>query len=164
MQANDRDGQMVLVQPHRARWLYVKIIHEPLYQEREGQTTKPTGKEAVDSVRYEALVKTVSLLRDGELTPGDARDLLKRGWGLRLHQRSEESIAAVVRGAVGVPAMIASNAADDEAQDAERLMAGLEKPAQPAIMDPMTGWLHEGEDRVATSVCSSRERTRSTTW
>ena len=57
----------------------MKIIHEPLYQEREGQTTKPTGKEAVDSVRYEALVKAVSLLKDGELTPGDARDLLKRG-------------------------------------------------------------------------------------
>ena len=66
VQGNDRDGQTVLVQPHRARWLYVKIVHEPLYQEREGQTTKPTGKEAVDSVRYEALVKTVSLLKDGE--------------------------------------------------------------------------------------------------
>ena len=104
VQANDRDGQIVLVQPHRARWLYVKIIHEPLYQEREGQTTKPTGKEAVDSVRYEALVKAVSLLKDGELTPGDARDLLKRGWGLRLYQRSEESIAAIAQGAIGVPA------------------------------------------------------------
>ena len=103
----------------------MKIIHEPLYQEREGQTTKPTGKEAVDSVRYEALVKAVSLLKDGELTPGDARDLLKRGWGLRLYQRSVESIAAIVRGVVGVPATIASNAADDEVQDVERLAAVL---------------------------------------
>ena len=46
VQANDRDGQIVLVQPHRARWLYVKIIHEPLYQEREGQTTKPVSSES----------------------------------------------------------------------------------------------------------------------
>ena len=81
VQANDRDGQTILVQPHRARWLYVKITHEPLYQGREGLQTKPGGKEAVDTVRYEALVKAVSLLRDGELAHGDARDLLKRGWG-----------------------------------------------------------------------------------
>ena len=56
VQANDRDGQTVLVQPHRARWLYVKITHELLYQGREGLQTKPGGREAVDTVRYEALV------------------------------------------------------------------------------------------------------------
>ena len=81
MLANDREGQTVQVQPHAGRWLYVKVVHVPLYQEPDGFTTKATGRDAVDTVRYEALVKTVSLLKDGELGHGDARDLLKRGWG-----------------------------------------------------------------------------------
>ena len=54
------------------------------------------------------MVKAVSLLRDGELTHGDARDLLKRGWGLKLHQRSEEAIAAIVRRAENSPRLIAN--------------------------------------------------------
>ena len=90
VQANDRDGQTVLVQPHRARWHYVKITHEPLYQSQEGLTTRSVGSEAVDSVRYEALMKVVSLLSDSELTPGDARDRDLRGGGARERRMNDE--------------------------------------------------------------------------
>ena len=62
---NDREAQTVLVQPHRARWMSVKIVHEPLFTGPRGLTSEPTGKQALDTVRYEALVKSVSLLRDG---------------------------------------------------------------------------------------------------
>ena len=108
MITNDRDGQTLLVQPHRGRWHFVKIVHEPLYQGPAGQTTRPTGREAVETVRYEALVKTVALLKDGELTHGDSRDLVNRGWGLELQQRSEEALAAISSQVTGAPQPLAS--------------------------------------------------------
>ena len=61
---NNRDDQSVLVQPYESQWMFVKIVHVPLYQSREGTTTEPTGMDAVDTVRYAALVKTVQLLRE----------------------------------------------------------------------------------------------------
>ena len=135
----------------------MKISHEPLYQGREGLQTKPGGKEAVDTVRYEALVKTVSLLRDGELTHGDARDLLKRGWGLKLHQRSEEAIAVIVQRAESFPQLIASGGSGGEGD--ERLSAVMEMPAQPAVLDPLTGLLHDkGEVLAAFQEKEERDR------
>ena len=48
-------------------------------------------------------MKTLSLLKDGELGHGAARDLLKRGWGLKILQNSEEALAAIAGSEIGVP-------------------------------------------------------------
>ena len=107
--ANDREAQTVLVQPHRARWMSVKIVHEPLFVGPRGQTTLLTGKQALDTVRYEALVKSVSLLRDGEVQAGDSRDLLVRGWSLKLTETVPgEAIAAVVESVRQAPVFLSS--------------------------------------------------------
>ena len=82
--SNDREGQVLHVQPHLAQWKFVKIVHVPLYQSRIGYTITPTGTDAVDTVRYEALTKVVQLLQDGGIGHADSRELLKRGWGLSL--------------------------------------------------------------------------------
>ena len=55
--ANDRPNQTITVQPYLSRWLFVKIVHIPLYHSPEGRTTRLTGTDATDTVRYEALVK-----------------------------------------------------------------------------------------------------------
>ena len=79
--SNDRQAQTIMVQPHRARWKSVKIVHDPLYMSPTGWTVTPTGKQLVATVRYEALVKAVSLLRDGELQAGHAREVLDAAGG-----------------------------------------------------------------------------------
>ncbi|MEC8021486.1 MAG: integrase zinc binding domain-containing protein, partial [Pseudomonadota bacterium] len=50
--SNDREGQTVQIQPHRAQWSLVKIVHRPLYQSRDGQVVAPIGVAAADTVRY----------------------------------------------------------------------------------------------------------------
>ena len=55
----------------------------------------------------------------------------------------------LVRGVTGVPRRIASDAVVDEAQEVERLGAATETPEQPAILDPLTGLLHDGGDVIA---------------
>jgi hypothetical protein len=61
------------------------LIHLPQYQTPEGYSTTATASpEARETVRYEALVLQVELLRGGELTYGSARTLSNRGWGLQM--------------------------------------------------------------------------------
>ncbi len=89
---NDRPGQYVLVQPHAAYWKNVKVVHLPLYQTSEGHSLKVSGKQAVETVLYQALVKTVRLLVEGEIGHADARELALRGWGLKLEEQDLEDV------------------------------------------------------------------------
>ena len=138
---NDREAQTVLVQPHRARWMSVKIVHEPLFIGPQGLTSTPTNKQALDTVRYEALVKSVSLLRDGEVQAGDSRDLLGRGWSLKLSEPVPgEAIAAVVESVRQAPFFLSScpmGSLDDSDQ-----IGVVRELDFPSILNPYTGQLH----------------------
>ena len=108
--SNDRQAQTIIVQPHRARWKSVKIVHDPLYVNPWGQTTALTGKQALDTVRYEALVKAVSLHKDGELQAGYSRDLLSRGWSLKFSESLPGEALASLTGSVRqAPFLLASS-------------------------------------------------------
>ena len=145
---NDREAQTVLVQPHRARWMSVKIVHEPLFTGPRGLTSANTGKQALDTVRYEALVKSVSLLRDGEVQAGDSRDLLVRGWSLKLSEAVPgEAIAAVVEGVRQAPLFL-SSCPIGSLDDSDRLGAVRELDF-PSFMNPYTGQLHGNGEVLA---------------
>ena len=115
--ANDRENQTITVQPYRSKWLFVKIVHRPLYQGPAGRTTEPTGTDAKDTVRYEALVKKVSLLSDGEIGHSDSRELLKGNWMLRTYERQPgEALATLVCSASPPPFSLASLREDESTQ------------------------------------------------
>ena len=89
-----REGQQVVVQPHKGVWRLVRLVHLPQYQTPDGySTTVTSAPEARETVRYEALVLQVELLKGGELAYGSARTLSNRGWGL--HMDLEERLAGL---------------------------------------------------------------------
>ena len=158
--ANDRAGQTITVQPYRSSWLYVKIVHRPLYQGSSGHTTTPTGKDATDTVRYEALVKRVSLLKDGEIGHSDSRELLKGNWMLKLHEkRPGEALAALVCSAPLPLGALASMREDEDAQVAN-VKLGPTPNDLPAIMNTTTRLLHDGHEVVAAFSDHHRDRKR----
>ena len=71
--ANDRETQVVQVQPHAGCWDRVKVVHRSYYQTRAGYVLEVADQMAVQTVSYAALVKKVQLLKDGELGQADAR-------------------------------------------------------------------------------------------
>ena len=71
----------MIVQPYSATWGGMKVIHRPCFQTPEGYAEEG-AREAMEVVRYEALVEPVDLLTGGELRHGIARRLCDRGWGL----------------------------------------------------------------------------------
>ena len=61
------------------------MAHALLWQSRSGYSLDPSaGELARETVRYEALVFEVELLKSGELSLGSARTLIDRGWGLKV--------------------------------------------------------------------------------
>ena len=81
---NEREQQVVDLQPYESSWHNVHIVHRPYFQTPFGYTTVPNHKEAVARIRYEALVMQVELMTGGELSAGSARRLANRGWGLSI--------------------------------------------------------------------------------
>ena len=76
---NDRDRQMVTLQPYEAMWSGVRVVHRPCFQTPAGYSTVPSSYEAKESIRYDALVSQVELLTGGELTHGCSRPLREAG-------------------------------------------------------------------------------------
>ena len=61
-----KEQQVVVVQPVRGDWSGARVAHALLWQSRSGYSVDPSaGEPARETVRYEALVFEVELLRSG---------------------------------------------------------------------------------------------------
>ena len=88
---NDREHQMIQVQPMRAKWEGVVLVHVPQHQTPQGYSDDPSSPAAIETVRYEALVLQVELYRGNRLAHGSESTLARRGWGLLVEE--EEQVA-----------------------------------------------------------------------
>ena len=109
-------------------------------------TTEVSLEPVTETIAYAAVVRTVELLKGGELTHGSARELSDHGWGLELHrdeivQRvlslSQEQLSEKEEeGMETIPGGLMSRPIRDNEQIALVKPVG---PGQLTIVDPAAG-------------------------
>jgi len=79
---NHPEEQTVVLQPYRAKWTHLKVIHQPQFQTREGYSLEVTQQIAKERVPYKHIKFSVDLYRGGELTHGAVSAMGPGRWGI----------------------------------------------------------------------------------
>ena len=61
------EAQAVTLQPYKAVWDSLKVVHTPSYQGVDGYTLEPTAMEIKERIAYERIKFAVELFQSGEL-------------------------------------------------------------------------------------------------